>query len=160
MKIARVLGSTNQKLKEKVVNFWISQNCMSEEEAKNRIHGALAAILDDNNDIIGVCSGRPIYVEQLRDWFLYYRSFTKPEFRNLDISKYLLNSTFEGINKSESKKILGDKELKGIYIVFENDILNENVKEYITSDAKLIFIGFNDKNQQLRVRYFDGTTLN
>ena len=37
MKIAQVLGVDNQILKDKVLNFWISEGCMSEKEAHSRI---------------------------------------------------------------------------------------------------------------------------
>ena len=52
MKIAQVLGIDNPILKEKVLNFWISEKCMSEDEAHSRIKEALAAILDDSDNVI------------------------------------------------------------------------------------------------------------
>ena len=157
MKIAQVLGTDNQILKDKIVNFWVSENCMGESEANLRISQALAAILDDDNNVIGVCSGKPFYVEQLRDWFIYYRSYTKPEFRNLDISKFLFNSVFRFLNDSESKSFEG-VDVKGIYIVFESEILNSFVKKYV-HNSNLTLIGWNDKNQQMRVSYFNNAQM-
>jgi hypothetical protein len=116
MKIAQVLGVDNQILKDKVLNFWISEGCMSEKEAHSRIKEVLAAVLDDDNNVIAVCSGKPYFVEQLKDWFIYYRAYTKPEYRNLDITKFLLNSV-QFMNKSEIRKIEG-VDVKGVYIVF------------------------------------------
>lgn len=157
MKIAQVLGTDNQILKDKIVNFWVSENCMGESEANLRISQALAAILDDDNNVIGVCSGKPFYVEQLRDWFIYYRSYTKPEFRNLDISKFLFNSVYKFLNNSESKVFEG-VDVKGIYIVFESEILNSFVKKYV-HNSNLTLIGWNDKNQQMRVSYFNNAQM-
>lgn len=158
MKIAQVLGVNNPILKEKVLNFWISEGCMSENEAHNRIKEVLAAVLDDDNNVIAVCSGKPYFVEQLKDWFIYYRAYTKPEYRNLDITKFLLNSVIQFMNKSEIRKIEG-VDVKGVYIVFESEILNKFVKKFVASESKLTLIGWNEKDQQIRVAYFDDAQM-
>jgi hypothetical protein len=157
MKIAQVLGVDNQILKDKVLNFWISEGCMSEKEAHSRIKEVLAAVLDDDNNVIAVCSGKPYFVEQLKDWFIYYRAYTKPEYRNLDITKFLLNSV-QFMNKSEIRKIEG-VDVKGVYIVFESEILNKFVKKFVASESKLTLIGWNEKDQQIRVAYFDDAQM-
>lgn len=158
MKIAQVLGVENPILKDKVLNFWISEGCMSEKEAHSRIKEVLAAVLDDDNNVIAVCSGKPFLVDQLKDWFIYYRAYTKPEYRNLDITRFLLNSVYQFLNNSEIKKLEGI-EVKGIFIVFESEILNKFVKKFVTSDCNLTLIGWNEKNQQLRVAYFDDAQM-
>ena len=158
MKIAQIYGVDNPTLKEKVLNFWVSEGCMPETEANQRIHQALAAVLDNDNNVIAVCSGKPLFVEQLKDWFIYYRAYTKPEYRNLDITKFLLNSVFQFLNKSETKTLEG-VEVKGIYIIFESEILNKFVKHFVATDTKLTLIGWNDKNQQIRVSYFDNAQM-
>lgn len=158
MKIAQVLGVDNPILKDKVLNFWISEGCMSEKEAHSRIKEVLAAVLDDNNNVIAVCSGKPYFVEQLKDWFIYYRAYTKPEYRNLDITKFLLNSVIQFMNKSEIRKIEGI-DVKGVYIVFESEILNKFVKQFVASESKLTLIGWNEKDQQIRVAYFDDAQM-
>ena len=158
MKIAQVLGVDNPILKDKVLNFWISEGCMSEKEAHSRLKEVLAAVLDDDNNVIGVCSGKPYFVEQLKDWFIYYRDYTKPEYRNLDITKFLLNSVIQFMNKSEVRKIEGI-DVKGVYIVFESEILNKFVKKFVASESKLTLIGWNEKDQQIRVAYFDDAQM-
>lgn len=158
MKIAQVLGVDNPILKDKVLNFWISEGCMSEKEAHSRLKEVLAAVLDDDNNVIAVCSGKPYFVEQLKDWFIYYRAYTKPEYRNLDITKFLLTSVIQFMNKSESRKIEGI-DVKGVYIVFESEILNKFVKKFVTSESKLTLIGWNEKDQQIRVAYFDDAQM-
>ena len=158
MKIAQVLGVDNPILKDKVLNFWISEGCMSEKEAHSRLKEVLAAVLDDDNNVIGVCSGKPYFVEQLKDWFIYYRAYTKPEYRNLDITKFLLNSVIQFMNKSEIRKIEG-VDVKGVYIVFESEILNKFVKKFVASESKLTLIGWNEKDQQIRVAYFDDAQM-
>lgn len=158
MKIAQVLGVDNPILKDKVLNFWISEGCMSEKEAHSRLKEVLAAVLDDDNNVIGVCSGKPYFVEQLKDWFIYYRAYTKPEYRNLDITKFLLNSVIQFMNKSEIRKIEGI-DVKGVYIVFESEILNKFVKKFVASESKLTLIGWNEKDQQIRVAYFDDAQM-
>lgn len=158
MKIAQVLGVDNPILKDKVLNFWISEGCMSEKEAHSRLKEVLAAVLDDDNNVIAVCSGKPYFVEQLKDWFIYYRAYTKPEYRNLDITKFLLNSVIQFMNKSEIRKIEG-VDVKGVYIVFESEILNKFVKKFVASESKLTLIGWNEKDQQIRVAYFDDAQM-
>ena len=109
MKVAQVYQSGNQNLKNKIINFWIEQKCLSESEAKVRVEEALCAILDDDNNIIAVSSGKLIWVDQLRDNFLYYRSYTKPEYRNQDLGKSLFTLSKEYLNKN---RIINSVEVK------------------------------------------------
>lgn len=157
-KFAQIFKSDNSALKSKVIDFWTSEKCMPEDEAKRRINEALLAILDANDNVVSVCSGKALYLDSLRDWFLYYRSYTKPEFRNLDFGKALLAQVIDFMNSLEVRTIEGVN-VKGVYVVFENDILNESIKDFVTKKTKLTLIGFNDKNQQMRVAFFDGAKL-
>jgi len=156
MKIAQVYGSENQNLKNKVINFWIEQKCLSEQEAKVRIEEALCAILDDDNNVIAISSGKVMWVDQLRDNFLYYRSYTKSEYRNQDLSVLLLKLSKDYLN---AHNIMGGVEVKGIYIIYESEILNKNVDDFVRYSG-LTLIGWTDKNQQIRVLYLDGAKIN
>jgi GNAT superfamily N-acetyltransferase len=156
MKIAQVYGSNNQTLKNKVINFWIEQKCLSEEEAKIRIEEALCALLDDDNNVIAISSGKVMWIDRLRDNFLYYRSYTKPEYRNQDLGKLLFKLSREYLN---TNKIRGGVEVKGIYIIYESEILNKNADDFVRYNG-LTLIGWTDKNQQIRVLYLDGAKIN
>ena len=153
MEFAQVYGSLNQTLKNKVINFWIDQNCMPEDIAKLRVEEALFAILEDGN-IVAVCSGKPVWVDQLRDNFIYYRTYTKSDYRKKDLSKILFNLTKEYLNKN---RIINGIEMKGIYFIYESSILNK-LREFVRPSGTLI--GWTDKNQQIRVLYLDGAKIN
>ena len=155
MKIAQVYGSNNQTLKNKIINFWIEQKCLSEEEAKIRIEEALCALLDDDNNVIAISSGKVMWVDQLRDNFLYYRSYTKPEWRNQDLSVLLLKLSKEFLTQN---RIINSMEVKGIYIIYESEILNKNVDDFVRYSG-LTLIGWTEKNQQIRVLYLDGAKI-
>ena len=157
-KFAQIFKTDNELLKSKVIKFWIDENCMSEKEAGKRINEALIAILDSDDNIVSVCSGKPYLVDSVRDWFLYYRTYTRPEYRNKDFAKALFVTVFDYFDNLDIRKIEG-VDVKGIYVVFENDILNQSVTKFVTEKSRLTLIGFNEKNQQLRIAYFKNAEL-
>ena len=138
-------------MNNKIINFWLKEEAFSIEVAKERVKECIFVALNED-EIVGVCSGTPMYVDTLRDWFYYYRSYTKKDNRHEGLAKLLIKETCNYLNNN---RIIDNKELNGVYIIFQNELLNKYVKEYITKDTRLIFLGFNDKDQQTRVFYFE-----
>ena len=82
MQIVKVWGEDLPKLREKIINLWVNEGVLNREEANKRVNEVICAALDDNLEVMAICSGNPIYSEQLKEWFLYYRHFTNTKFRN------------------------------------------------------------------------------
>ena len=81
MQLVKVWGEDLPKLREKIINLWVNEGVLSKEEANKRVNEVICAALDDNLEVMAICSGSPIYSEQLKEWFLYYRHFTSSKFR-------------------------------------------------------------------------------
>jgi len=152
IKIVKVFDLKDSEYFNKAVNFLQEQAGFSQENAANRSKEMLFLVLDENDIVIGSCSGYPIYVEELMGTFIYYRSFISPKNRHEGISIKLFKEVREYFN---SNRIYGPVELKGIYIIFENEILN-NINDYITKNG-LILIGFTKEKKQIRVSYFNNS---
>jgi len=155
MKLLRLKGTSDTLLKEKVIDFWITQGCLSAADARSRVSEVFYIVLDESDEIIAVSSGKPIWVNSLRGHFLYYRSYTKPENRKQDLSKILMAETKSYLDEV---RIVDGIEVKGIYIIYESEILNTYVTDYVRYSG-LTLIGWTTQNQQIRVLYLDGASF-
>jgi hypothetical protein len=105
------------------------------------------------NEIVAVCSCYSIFVSQLNGDFLYYRSFVSKNYRNQNIAENLLQETYNYFNPLRTFNL---KEVKGIYIIFENELLNKYVRTYYHPLGGYL-IGFEKNGNQIRVKYFDNS---
>jgi len=144
------------KLREKIINLWVNEGVLSKEEANKRVNEVICAALDDNLEVMAICSGSPIYSEQLKEWFLYYRHFTNSKFRNNKLSIDLFYAAKEFFNNNRK---VNDVELKGLYIVYENEIYNKYYTKLV-NDHGVILIGWTPNNNQIRVAFFDDVQIN
>ena len=55
-------------------------------------------------------------------------------------------------------RIVDGIEVKGIYIIYESEILNTYVTDYVRYSG-LTLIGWTTQNQQIRVLYLDGASF-
>ena len=142
----------NDKLRKKIIEFWVSENAINLEESERRVDDVIFVEFY-NDEIIGLCSGIQMNVPELSGNFLYYRAYTSPKWRNMKITQGLFNETYNLLNNSETN-------LSGIYVVFESPILNEFNKDYVLKDySNLTLIKINEHGQQVRVSYFDNKTI-
>jgi hypothetical protein len=156
MQIVKVWNEDLPKLREKIINLWINEGVLSKEEANKRVNEVICAALDDNLEVMAICSGSPIYSEQLKEWFLYYRHFTNSKFRNNKLSIDLFYAAKEFFNNNRK---VNDVELKGLYIVYENEIYNKYYTKLV-NDHGVILIGWTPNNNQIRVAFFDDVQIN
>ena len=142
----------NDKLRKKIIEFWVSENAINLEESERRVDDVIFVEFY-NDEIIGLCSGTQMSVPELSGNFLYYRTYTSPKWRNFKIAQGLFNETYNLLNNSETI-------LSGIYVVFESPILNKFNKDYVLKDySNLTLIKINEQGQQVRVSYFDNKTI-
>ena len=156
MQIVKVWGEDLPKLREKIINLWVNEGVLNREEANKRVNEVICVALDDNLEVMAICSGSPIYSEQLKEWFLYYRHFTNTKFRNNKLSIDLFYAAKEFFNNNRK---MNDVELKGLYIVYESEIYNKYYTKLV-NDHGVILIGWTPNNNQIRVAFFDSAQIN
>lgn len=147
-------SSITDQQKKDVLLFWEKEAAFSNPEiAKKRVDEVIAIAREDQK-IIGVSSGVKGIYESMNERFLFYRSFIGKEYRAHGLSKSLFNAVFDHFNQiSSSENVIG------IFVSFENTLLNKISRAVITECHNLTFIGFNENGIQLRVAYFDNAQL-
>lgn len=155
MQLVKVWGEDFPRLREKIINLWISEGVLTKEDADKRVNEVICVALDDNLEVVAICSGSPIYSDQLKDWFLYYRHFTSPKFREKKLSIDMFYAAKEFFNKNRK---VNDVELKGLYIVYESQIYNKHYTKFI-NDHDVVLVGWTPNNNQIRVSFFDDAQI-
>lgn len=147
----------NKKIDDEILSFWESEKALQNPDnfiLKKRLSDIIYIVKIDNK-IAAICSCDLIFVSQLNGKFLYYRSFVGIKYRNKDIAENLLQETYNYFNSIGAFNL---KDIKGIYIIFENELLNKYVRTYYHPLGGTL-IGFEENGNQIRVKYFDKATF-
>ena len=150
-----VYGNHNEQIDEEIINFWESEGALAKSDdfiLKKRLSEVIY-VVKIKNKIVAVCSCCSIFVSQLNGDFLYYRSFVSKNYRNKNIAENLLQETYNYFNTLRTFNL---KDVKGIYIIFENELLNKYVRTYYHPIIGNL-IGFEKNGNQIRVKYFDNS---
>jgi len=145
-----VYGNHNEELDQEIVSFWELENALNSPDDYLKRLSDVVFIVKIENKIAAVCSCDLKFVSQLNGDFLYYRSFVSQNHRNKNIAENLLEETYNFFNPL---LIFKEKDIKGIYIIFENELLNEYVRNYYHPLGGNL-IGFEENGNQIRVKYF------
>lgn len=149
LKYILVYGNHNEELDQEIVSFWELENALNSPDDYLKRLSDVVFIVKIENNIAAVCSCDLKFVSQLNGNFLYYRSFVSQNHRNINLGEKLLEKTYSYFNLLS---IFNEKEVKGIYIIFESEVLNKYVRNYSHSIGNLI--GFEENGNQIRVQYF------
>ena len=145
-----VYGNHNEELDQEIVSFWELENALNSPDDYLKRLSDVVFIVKIENKIAAVCSCDLKFVSQLNGDFLYYRSFVSQNNRNKKIAENLLENTYSYFNILPR---FNEKEVKGIYIIFESEVLNNYVRNYYHPLGGSL-IGFEECGNQIRVRYF------
>lgn len=145
-----VYGNHNEELDQEIISFWESENALNSPDDYLKRLSDVVFIVKIENKIAAVCSCQLRFVTELNGDFLYYRSFVSQNHRNKNIAENLLEETYNFFNPL---LIFKEKDIKGIYIIFENELLNEYVRNYYHPLGGNL-IGFEENGNQIRVKYF------
>jgi hypothetical protein len=144
-----VYGNHNEELDQEIISFWESENALNGPDDYLKRLSDVVFIVKIENKIAAVCSCQLRFVTELNGDFLYYRSFVSQNHRDINLGEKILKQTYNHFNLSPN---FNQKKIKGIYIIFESDVLNKYVRNYSHSIGNLI--GFEKNGNQIRVQYF------
>jgi hypothetical protein len=163
IKLLKVYNNHNEEIDGKIVAFWIKENALpnyEEEFLQSRINDVVYVCLDSSNDeIVGVCSGNSVYFEQLRNHFFYLRIFVAEKWRgnNRNVAINLYYGTYDLLNEL---KVFNLQNIVGILIVYESEHLNKVINYYHSEKYRnQVLVGFTDKNEQIRITYFNDVKM-
>ena len=147
-----VYGKHTKEIDDEIIRFWESEKALQNADdyvLKKRLSEVIY-IVKIGNEIAAACSCDLMFVSQLNGDFLYYRSFVSQNYRNKNIAENLLDETYNYFNPFRTFNL---KDVKGIYIIFENELLNKYVRNYHHPLGGSL-IGFEKNGNQIRVKYF------
>jgi hypothetical protein len=147
-----VYGNHNEIIDSKIINFWRLENSLHDttDYALEKRLSEVIYIVTIDSKIVAVSSCGLVFVNELRGNFLYYRSFVGQNYRNNNIAENLLQVVYEYFNPLRTFNL---EDIKGIYIIFENELLNKYVRKYQHPFGGTL-LGFDENKNQIRVKYF------
>ena len=145
-------------IKEEVIQFWEKNSVpLTKQEAETRSQQVVFIAKNIKHHIIGVCSVNRIFIKNMNNYFYYFRTMVDPLFRRMGLA---VRFTLETRNFFNSLFIDGkDRSCIGMYIVAESELLNQNIRQAVWPRTGFVFVGFNQKGQQMRVFYFQDAEI-
>lgn len=162
LKVLQVYEAHNPEIDQKIVDFWLNQNALpslEDEFVKKRLEDVLFLVLNEAEEIVGVSSGTPMYFEQIRNNFLYFRLFVKEDYRgnNRGVAMAMYYATFDLFDEL---KELFTQAIIGILVIYESEHLNKVINYYHSEKYRnQVLVGYTDKNEQIRITYFKGLKM-
>jgi GNAT superfamily N-acetyltransferase len=145
-----------------IIEFWEAEKALPRYDhdfVLQRVSEVLFVVLNDENEIVGVCSGIPSYFEQIRNHFLYFRVFVRPDWRGLNrgVASSLFYATFDLFDQL---KVINGQPIVGLLTVYESRHLNGVVDFYHSAQHRnQVFIGWTPRDEQIRVSYFNDVRM-
>jgi len=145
-----------------IVEFWKTEGALprhDDDVVLQRLSEVLFVVLNEQNEIVGVCSGIPSYFAQIRNHFLYFRVFVRPDWRGLNrgVASSLFFATFDLFDRL---KVLNGQPIIGVLTVYESRHLNGVVDFYHSAQHRnQVFIGWTPRDEQIRVSYFSDVRM-
>ena len=132
LKILQVYDNHNLEIDDKITEFWKKEKALPSTDLQflsQRLNEVLFVILNETDEIIGVSSGTPVYFDQIRNHFLYFRLFIREDYRgnNRGVAITLYYATFDLFDQL---KEIANQKIIGILIVYESEHLNNVINYY------------------------------
>jgi hypothetical protein len=162
-KLLQVYNNHNDEIDGKIIEFWTKEEALpnyEDEFVKTRLNEVIYVCLDSKTDeIIGVCSGNDVYYPFLKNHFFYFRVFVANAWRgeNRGVAINLYYGAYDLFNKLEMFNL---QKIVGILIVYESEHLNSVINYYFSEKYRnQSLIGFTEKDEQIRVSYFENVKM-
>lgn len=156
---ARVWGTQDQSIKDQAKDFWRRHKVIKREEVLARRAEQLVYLAYKGGDVIAISTALKSRVKLLNDNSLYqYRCMVDPNHRVLGLDIHLTLESLKVLE--EAAKSDSDKPI-GVFVVVENEKLHGDKihRAAVWRAYQMYFIGYNSKDQPVRVYYFDGAKI-
>lgn len=158
LKLLQVYDNHTLETDDKIVEFWKKEKALPTTDLQfvtQRLGEVLFIVLNEQDEIVGVSSGVPVYLEQIKNHFLYFRLFVREDYRgnNRGVAINMYYATFDLFDKL---KTLMSQPIIGLLIVYESEHLNKVINYYHSETYRnQFFIGWTPNNEQMRITYFN-----
>lgn len=158
LKVLQVYENHDIEIDDKIVEFWKNEKALPNTDMQlinQRLSEVLFVVLNEEDEIVGISSGAPIYFDQIKNHFLYFRLFVRPDYRgnNKGVAMAMYYATFDLFDQL---KELSKQSIIGILIVYESEHLNKVINYYHSEKYRnQVFVGWTPNNEQIRITYFN-----
>ncbi len=162
LKILQVYENHNIEIDDKIFEFWKKEKALPTTDfhsISQRLSEVLFIVLNEEDEIVGVSSGIPLYFDQIKNHFLYFRLFVREDYRgnNRGVAMFMYYATFDLFDKL---LVLNKQSIIGILIVYESEHLNKVINYYHSEKYRnQVFVGWTPSNEQIRITYFNGIKI-
>lgn len=157
-RIANIREQSDQSLKQRAIDRWLTDGVMPAAEATRRAEELLlVATHGAEDDVAGMATtylGRGGRLD-LPLWHM--RAYVAPEFRRHEIAFRMLMEAME-YHRGEFAAGRDTRGL-GVYMEIENPYIKQHRNQALWPLSGLTFIGVNARGDHCRVAYFEGARL-
>lgn len=154
-RIEVVRGPRDPALIEALLDFWGAHGGLTGAAARDRLDDVLCARRDEGGEIVAVNSAAPALAPLVGQRFWIYRSLIAPradelaEMEMLEAARSELARHFTG----------GRGEPLGMCVLVGDRGLIERNPQAVWKTAELLFAGYTEHGEQVRISYFEGARL-
>lgn len=151
-----VWQQTSSELTAEIKQYWLDEGLVSSDVADQRADQVVVVARNSAAEIVGLSSVEKFFYPSYQNNFYLYRTSVSRRAGGQWLSRSLFNESFSALNQSYQPAA---GEPLGIMAMIENKYLDKKLAEAVRPLSGLIFVGYNSKGQQIRLRYFDGAVI-
>jgi hypothetical protein len=146
-----VRGRLSDERSEQLMRFWSDQAGLDDATARRRLSEVVCVLLDADGEIAGVNSAFPRDVRLIGGRkFWIYRRFLLPDASNAEDA--MINAAFNALEDEYERGAGGPI---GLCLLVADPAEIQRHREAIWPETELIFAGYRQDGQQVRIRYFE-----
>lgn len=157
-RIENVREPARPELVRQAVGLWLDEKVLDPTEAQRRAAEILLVCTRaDSGEVAGIATTYLDTAAALGVPMWHFRTFVAGRWRRNDIAFHLLHAA---IDHHAGRFAAGtDTRALGLYVEIENDPLRRTRNEAVWPTTGMVFVGFGDRGQHCRARFFDGARV-
>ncbi|WP_370089164.1 hypothetical protein [Ekhidna sp.] len=155
-KIEFVYQKLDAKQKQEIVDFWVAERALNQEQAEKRVEEIVLIARGEQGEIIGVSTMIKRLYEPIGKTFWVFRAFVGEKYRQQGVVLQLISEAKEHLNNhfQEGK----DPDVIGILLKVQSPILMKHFPQATWPRTQFHFVGIED-GCHMRISYFDGAKI-
>lgn len=145
--ISLVHNKIDSKLRQDIINLWLSCNVLDKQQAYSRVKEVVAVGYDENGKLIGITTAYSRQFSPLGGNWFFYRMFIDPSFRGRKIRRNtpgFFTETYSYLKKNYPSS-------KGVVAVLENNKISDKLMHNI---YKFNYLGLNPQGLKVWFKHF------
>jgi hypothetical protein len=144
-------------LADELVQFWSTPEGIPVASiARARVADVIMVARGASGQLIGVTSMELQILPVIEQPVYLWRQFVRSDMRQSGVSSRMGIECWNILNKQFAE---GKTSSKGVAVIVESKILNEQLKAAVLSPVPFVLMAYTSKSEQVRICYFDGARI-